>query len=62
MSIGDKLMDYKRIWKKYTLILRISTVLIIIFPSMVIFRKFHNTVGCFNERRWSSSSIKNLLK
>ena len=31
MSIGDKLMDYKRIWKKYTLILRISTVLIIIF-------------------------------
>lgn len=24
-------MDYKRIWKKYTLILRISTVLIIIF-------------------------------
>lgn len=58
-------MDYKRIWKKYTLILRISTVLIIIFfifPSMVIFRKFHNTVGCFNERRWSSSSIKNLLK
>lgn len=23
-------MDYKRIWKKYTLILRISTVLIII--------------------------------
>lgn len=30
MNIGDKLMDYKRIWKKYTLILRISTVLIII--------------------------------
>ena len=30
MNIGDKLMDYKRIWKKYTLILRITTVLLII--------------------------------
>ena len=26
MNIGDKLMDYKRILKKYTLILRITTV------------------------------------
>lgn len=30
MNIGDKLMDYKRIWKKYTLISRITTVLLII--------------------------------
>ena len=30
MNIGDKLMDYKRILKKYTLILRITTVLLII--------------------------------
>mgnify|MGYP001002594316 CR=1 FL=1 len=33
-------MDYKRIWKKYTLILRISTVLIIIF--LFLFRNRNN--------------------
>ena len=62
MNIGDKLMDYKRILKKYTLILRITTVLLIIFPYMALFRKFHYTVDRFSKRRWSSPYIKKLLK
>lgn len=66
MNIGDKLMDYKRILKKYTLILRITTVLLIILLFflrwMALFRKFHYTVDRFSKRRWSSRYIKKLLK